>query len=157
MENSAHERRSPSSHSIPRKLLIRCVNWLGDAVMTTPALLRLREHIPGAHITLLTPQKLAELWREHPALDEVLTIQPHESVWSVARRMRPQGFDAALVLPNSPRSALEGWLSGVPCRIGYARPWRSWMLTDAVRTRPDRSAMRRRSVREIRRLIAAAG
>jgi len=156
MENSAHEMRSPSSHSTPRKLLIRGVNWLGDAVMTTPALLRLRERIPGAQITLLTPQKLAELWRDHPALDEVLTIRPHESVWSVARRMRPQGFDVALVLPNSPRSALEAWLSGVPCRIGYARPWRTWMLTDAVRTRLDRSAMRRRSVREIRRLIAAA-
>src|SRR5215468_358894 len=101
MESAAHESRSPSSISTPRKLLIRGVNWLGDAVMTTPALLRLRQHFPGAHISLLTPQKLEGLWQAHPTLDAVLTFRPHESVWSVARRIRPEGFDVALVLPNS--------------------------------------------------------
>ena len=42
-------------HPAPRRLLIRGVNWLGDAVMTTPALLRLRELFPQTHIALLTP------------------------------------------------------------------------------------------------------
>ena len=157
MESAAHESRSPSPHLTPRRLLVRGVNWLGDAVMTTPALLRLRQHIPAARISLLTPQKLAELWRDHPAFDEVLAIQPHESVWSVARRIRPEGFDVAVVLPNSPRSALEMRLSGIPRRIGYARPWRSWLLTDAIKARADRSAMCRRSAGEIRSLIKGAG
>ncbi|MBW8864797.1 MAG: lipopolysaccharide heptosyltransferase II, partial [Verrucomicrobia bacterium] len=46
----------------PGRILVRGVNWLGDAVMTTPALLRLREHFPAAHITIFTPDKLKELW-----------------------------------------------------------------------------------------------
>ena len=65
-------RRPPSSILHPRRLLVRGVNWLGDAVMTTPALLRLREAMPETHITLLTPEKLEDLWREHPAVDEAL-------------------------------------------------------------------------------------
>ena len=40
------------------RILVRGTNWLGDAVMTTPALLRLREKFPDAHIALLTPDKL---------------------------------------------------------------------------------------------------
>ena len=51
----------PTATNAPR-ILVRGTNWLGDAVMTTPALLRLREKFPDAHIALLTPEKLRELW-----------------------------------------------------------------------------------------------
>ena len=56
------------------QILVRGVNWLGDAVMTTPALLRLREKFPDAHITLLTPEKLRDLWKNHPAIDEIISF-----------------------------------------------------------------------------------
>src|ERR1019366_2649328 len=51
----------PSAKPVRRRLLVRGVNWLGDAVMTTPALQRLREALPDSHITLLTHQKLSGL------------------------------------------------------------------------------------------------
>jgi len=136
----------------PRRIVVRGVNWLGDAVMTTPALQRLREAKPGAHITLLTPAKLAEIWRQHPALDAVETFEAGESVWSVGRRLHAGNFDLGLVLPNSPRSALELRLAGVPQRVGYAGPWRSWLLTQAVGIRPGAVTMRKRSPSEINRL-----
>src|SRR5438552_10047478 len=101
-------RCQPSSLLEPRRILVRGVNWLGDAVMTTPALQRLREHFPRAHISLLTHEKLNQLWREHPSIDEVITFEDHESPVSVAARIR--SFGLAIVLPNSPRSALEVWL-----------------------------------------------
>jgi heptosyltransferase-2 len=50
----------PSATLHPRRILVRGVNWLGDAVMTTPALLRLREKFHDAHIALLCPGKLVE-------------------------------------------------------------------------------------------------
>jgi lipopolysaccharide heptosyltransferase II len=167
---------TPPSHlpPLPRQLeakagspriLIRGTNWLGDAVMTTPALLRLREHFPDAHITLLTPEKLRGLWLaapkqgeggpHHPAVNEVISFAPDESVFSVGRKLRAGNFDLALVLPNSPRSALEVWLAGIPRRIGYARPWRNFFLTSAVASRADAVKMRKRSVGEIQRLVAA--
>ena len=133
---------------------MRGVNWLGDAVMTTPALLRLREKFPTAHITLLGPDKLAALWPHHPAVDATISFAAGESILAVGQKLRAGKFDLALVLPNSPRAALEVWRAGIPQRIGYARPWRNWSLTQAVAPRADAVKMRKRSVNEIRRLIA---
>ena len=58
----------------PGRVLIRGVNWLGDAVMTTPALQRLRQALPNSHLTLLVPEKLADLWKEHPSIDTLVTF-----------------------------------------------------------------------------------
>jgi heptosyltransferase-2 len=73
----------------------------------------------------------------------------------VGQKLRAGNFDLALVLPNSPRSALEVWLAGIPQRIGYARPWRNWFLTTRVAPRPNAMTMRKRSADEIKRLVAA--
>ena len=69
------------------RILVRGVNCLGDAVMTTPALLRLREANPAGHITLLANEKLADLWTNHPAVDAVLTFSRRGGVWSVAQKL----------------------------------------------------------------------
>jgi heptosyltransferase II len=135
------------------RILVRGVNWLGDAIMTTPALLRLREAKPSAHITLLTHEKLADLWTHHPAINAVLTFQEGDSVFSVARKLRAQKFSLALVLPNSPRSALETFLARIPVRVGLARPWRNFLLTQRISPRPGVVAMRKRSSSEVQQLI----
>ncbi len=166
----------------PRRILVRGVNWVGDAVMTTPALLRLRERFPDALIALVTREKLRGLWLNHPAVDEVIGIKQEDNAWQVARKVRvvmwpdaaarrdaalygktsmgaPQlarrsGFDLALVLPNSPRSALESWLARIPRRVGYARPWRRFLLTHSVPSRSDAVEMHKRSFGEIEKLVS---
>jgi heptosyltransferase-2 len=141
------------SPAAPR-ILIRGTNWLGDAVMTTSALLRLREKFPHAKITLLTPEKLRELWLNHPAIDEAISFSANENVFAVAKKLRAGKYDLALVLPNSPRSAIEVFLAGIPKRIGYARPWRNFFLTQTVAPRADTVKMRKRTESEIRQLIS---
>ena len=138
----------------PKRILVRGTNWLGDAVMTTPALLRLREKFPDAHIALLTPEKLRELWLNHPAVDEIISFAAGESIFAVGKKLRGGHFDLALVLPNSPRSAIEQWLAKIPQRIGYARPWRNLFLTQTVPSRAEAVKMHKRSEAEIRALIA---
>jgi len=140
----------------PARLLVRGVNWLGDAVMTTPALQRLRARFPAARLAILTPAKLAPLWQGHPDLDEVVEMPPGGTLWATARLVRGGRYDLALVLPNSPRAALECWLGGVPRRVGRAAGWRDWLLTRAVPDRPGRAPMRKLDAREVRRRIAAA-
>lgn len=148
---------APAAAPGARRILVRGVNWLGDAVMTTPALQRLREALPHAYLALLTHEKLADLWQGHPSLDAVLTFSPGESLWAVAGRLRAENFETALVLPNSPRSALEVWLAGIRQRVGHARPWRNWLLTQAVTPRPGQMHMPKRSVREVIRVTRHAG
>ena len=146
----------PSSILHPRRILVRGVNWLGDAVMSTPALLRLRERFPETHIALLTPEKLRDLWLRHPAVNETIPFEAGESFLSVGRRLRSGNFDLSLVLPNSPRSALEVWFAGIPSRVGYARPWRNWFLTTRVSPQAGAVKMHKRSASEIRRLVAGS-
>lgn len=138
------------------KILVRGVNWLGDAVMSVPALQRLREAKPGARISLLAPEKLAGLWERQPFLDELLLFSPGDSLWQTARRLRAEQFSAAAAFPNSLRAALELWLAGIPRRIGYARGGRTLFLTHPLPPRAGAAAMRKRSAGEIRQLIARA-
>ena len=144
----------PSSIFHPRRLLVRGVNWLGDAVMTTPGIATAprgaarRAHHP-AHAGEAGPAVAAT---PEPGCGSAVSAQERVR-GPVARRLRAEGFDTALVLPNSPRSALEVWLARIPQRIGYAAPWRNWFLTRAVPARPGQRRMHKRSVGEIKRLI----
>jgi heptosyltransferase-2 len=118
-----------------QRILLRSVNWLGDAVMTLPAVQRLKQAHPAAHITVLTEPKLADLWRLHPDVDQVLVQEKVNSLpadWRLAGELRRRRFDAAIVFPNSWRSALPAWLAGVPRRIGFRGHARGWMLTAAL-------------------------
>ncbi len=144
--------RNPQSE----RLLVRGVNWLGDAVMTTPALQRLREAKLHAHITLLTHAKLADLWRHHPAVDSVITFAEEDSLLSIARQLREGNFTTALVLPNSPRSALEVFLARIPERVGLARPWRNMFLTRRIDAVAGAVTMHKRSLAEIQELNRSA-
>jgi len=153
---SAGDSSSAACSASAERILVRGVNWLGDAVMTTPALQRLRAAFPQAQITLLTPEKLADLWKHAPGMDDIVTFAAGESPFSIGRRLRSEKFHRALIFPNSPRSALEVWLARIPERIGYSRPWRNWFMTRTISTRPDHFKMRKRSDDEIHRLIRSA-
>jgi heptosyltransferase-2 len=135
------------------KILVRGVNWLGDAVMTTPALIRLREAHPQARITILSPEKLAGLWQSQPFVDEVLTFSGTQTVWQTARLLRGKGFGTAITFPNSTRSALELWLARIPVRVGAGR---ALLLTRSVGPRPGAVKMRKRTAEEIRDRIQKA-
>ncbi len=137
-----------------RKILVRGVNWLGDAVMSMPALERLREACPNDHITLLTRDSTAGLWQNHPAVNQVIRFSKTESIFSLARRLRGEQFDVALILPNSHRSALESFLARIPERIGHARPWRNLFLTRAIPPRPEAVLIYPRSIKRVRALLA---
>ncbi len=138
-------------------ILVRGVNWLGDAVMTTPALTRLRQAYPEARIGLLSPEKLAGLWEGQSIVDEVMTFSASESVWQVGRRLRERQFTAAVAFPNSVRSALELWLAGIPKRIGAARFGRSLFFTQTIPAPSSAFEMRKRSANEIRQRVQSDG
>jgi heptosyltransferase-2 len=110
------------------RILVRATNWIGDVVMTMPAIQRLRELEPESHIVVLCPAKLHDLWRHNPHVSDVVTFDDRPSIPAL-RRMK---FDVAILLPNSFRAAWEAWRAGIPCRIGFAGHHRRWLLTDVV-------------------------
>jgi heptosyltransferase-2 len=126
-------RESAIVRSRQLRILVRGVNWIGDAVMTMPAVQRLREFEPNAHLAMLCPAKLKDLWLHNPFLNEVLTFEDRADV----RELRDHAFDVAVIFPNSFRSAWECWRARIPCRVGFAGHRRRWLLTDVVRQSRD--------------------
>src|SRR6266567_8332312 len=117
----------------PFRILIRSSNWLGDAVMSVPAVRAIKGGRPDAHVTVAVPGKLAVLWKIVPEADEIIVL-PSEWVFAAARLFRQKPpFDVAIFFPNSLRVALESWLSGIPRRVGYRGHWRSWLVNQIVR------------------------
>lgn len=121
----------------PFRIVIRSTNWLGDAVMTIPAVRAFKRGRPDAHVTVLTPAKLADLWMAMDEVDDVLPIESDEGLFAVASKLKGK-FDVAIVLPNSLRSALEAWLAGIPRRVGYAGHHRRWLLNQVFRERKSK-------------------
>ena len=117
-----------------KNILIRSVNWIGDAVMTTPALSVIREHFPGARITLLANPMVSALLAHHPTLDAIITFDrtgTHQGISGrlrLAAEVRRLKFDLAIIFPNSFDSALVPWLAGVPKRLGKCSDGRTLLL-----------------------------
>ena len=117
----------------PFRLLVRSPNWLGDACMAVPAVRAVKRGRPDLELTVLCPAKLAEFWQAVPEVDAVLGREGNEGVARVAARIRATGpFHAGLLLPNSPRVALEMRCGGVERVIGYAARWRRLLLHQVV-------------------------
>ncbi len=107
-------------------LLVRATNWLGDAVMSLPALRAIRERFPQARITLLARPWVAGLYTRERFADETMLTG------GGFHALRARRFDTAILLTNSFQTALTMRLAGIPHRIGYARDGRGWLLTDAI-------------------------
>ena len=113
-------------------------NWIGDAVMATPALRALRESV-GSDATLIGIMKplIADVLAGTDWLDESMPYDrrsrdPQLKSAAVAARLRERRLDRILLLTNSFSSGLLAWRSGAPQRIGSARYGRSLLLTDAL-------------------------
>lgn len=123
------------NHDSIRKILIRAVNWVGDAVMTTPAIGVIRESFPRAEITILANPLVAQIFSPHEWIDRVMTFDQkgvHRGIlgrFRLAAEVRKHSFDLAIVLPNSFNSALVPWLAGIPARLGKNSDGRGFMLS----------------------------
>jgi heptosyltransferase-2 len=117
----------------PFRILIRSSNWLGDAVMSVPAVRAIKNGRLDAHVTIAAPAKIAPMWKLVPEVDAIIPLAA-DSLLPVIRLFRQQmPFDVAILFPNSLRVALESWLSGIPRRVGYRGHWRSWLVNHIVR------------------------
>lgn len=119
------------------KLAIFLPNWIGDAVMATPALRAMRDQFPSAEIVGVMRPYVADVLAGSGLLDRSLLYNPRgknpaQRGFSFVQSLRAEQFDAVLLLPNSIRTGMLAWLSGAPRRVGFARDLRGWLLTDRV-------------------------
>jgi heptosyltransferase II len=112
------------------KILVRATNWIGDAIMSLPALRALRDRFPESEITILAKPWVAALYDGERSLDLVVPLA--NGRWRTARQLRGERFDLAILFPNSFTSAAQVYLTQARRRVGYARDGRTLLLTDAI-------------------------
>ena len=125
------------------RILVRSTNWVGDAVMTLPALEAVKENFPGSIISVLVKPWVEPVFRNHPAVDEVVIMRKGGGAFSdfgelirVIGTVRKGSFDLAILFQNAFEAAFISWSGGVRLRAGYNTDGRGVLLTHSVpRTR----------------------
>ncbi|HSP62916.1 MAG TPA: lipopolysaccharide heptosyltransferase II [Pyrinomonadaceae bacterium] len=117
-----------------KRVVVRGTNWVGDAVMTVPALRQLRRVVPDAHITLVSRPGAADIYIDADFVNEVVVYERAGlgSAWNQASEWRRRRFDLALLFQNAFEAAAIAFLARVPLRIGYDADRRGWLLTQAI-------------------------
>jgi heptosyltransferase II len=125
------------------RVLIRGTNWIGDVIMTLPAVAAVRRTWPRARIVILAKPWVAEVYRLSPDVDEVILFEEpgrHAGItgkWRLAGELRRNRFDCAILLQNAIEAAIIARLAGIPLRVGYNSDGRGALLTHSVRRTPE--------------------
>jgi heptosyltransferase-2 len=126
----------------PRKIMVRATNWIGDAVISLPALEALQSRFPEAEIVPVAKPWVSDVYNHYPPLRRHLVYDPqgeHHGVSGFAKfihQLRAERFDAAILFQNAFHAAWMAWRARIPNRIGYARDGRAPLLTEAIDAPP---------------------
>lgn len=118
--------------------MVRSTNWIGDAVMTAPALRAVRESFPEAQITVVANPLVARLFEFHPDCDRVMIFDKkgaHNGLagfWAFCKALRRERFDLAILFQNAIEAGFMAALSGIPRRMGYVTDGRRFLLNYPV-------------------------
>jgi heptosyltransferase II len=122
-----------------KRVLVRATNWVGDSVMTLPALDAVRETFPSSFIAVLARPWVAPIYESHPAVNRVLMLDKHQGAFSglgglirCIRVIRRNRFDLAILFQNAFEAALLAFLGSVNLRVGYRTDGRGLLLTHRV-------------------------
>jgi heptosyltransferase-2 len=124
------------------RVLVKEVNWLGDLVISLPALRAIRSAFSGASLAVLVKRELAGFFDGMDWIEHVIPYTVRRGPgglpdrWRIIGKIREHRFNLAILFPNSFASALWVTLAGVPRRAGYVTDARGFMLTHSVATAP---------------------
>ena len=120
------------------RLLCVNLNYMGDALFTTPALAALRARFPGAKMDVLVGERAAAILKGDPSIDRLIVRPPHGGsgrAVALDRTLRAGAYDAVILFQSTLASALLTWAARVPVRVGFAQEGCAPLLTAVVAPR----------------------
>lgn len=119
-----------------KKILVVAPAWIGDMMMANTLLQILKQQHPDNIIDVLAPPSTAPLVKRMPQVRR-LEIVPatHKELklnarYQLAKKLRAEHYDQAIVLPNTIKSALIPWLARIPICTGWLGEKRYLLLND---------------------------
>lgn len=131
--------QSQGASGLTAKILIIGPGWVGDMVMSQSLLMTLKRRRPAAVIDVVAPAWNLPLLRRMPEVNRAILAPFGHGEFNLKGRralggaLRQEGYDQAIVLPNSFKSALLPWFAGIPRRTGWRGEWRYGLLNDLRR------------------------
>jgi len=130
----------PLDKSNINNILIRSTNWVGDAVMTLPALEAVRENFPESRITVLARPWVAPVFENHPAVNNILIYNRRDGLktnvsefFHITNLVRKNRYDLTVLFQNAFEAALIAYLGGVKSRLGFDSDGRGFLLTHGIK------------------------
>lgn len=120
------------------KILIIGPSWVGDMVMAQALFKVLRQQQPTAQIDVLAPQWSLPVLERMPEINNIISLEITHGEFglrkrfSLAKKLRADKYNRAIVLTNTWKSALIPWLAKIPIRTGWLGELR-WVLLNDVR------------------------
>ncbi|MFQ5428333.1 MAG: lipopolysaccharide heptosyltransferase II [Thermodesulfobacteriota bacterium] len=125
-----------AKEGVIKRILVRVPNWVGDAVMTLPALSALHELYSDAEISILAKKAVIPVYESNPALSDIIEYKADyrglKGRFKLSKELRAGDFQLAVLFQNAFEAAFISFISGIPRRMGYGRDLRSGLLTEAV-------------------------
>jgi heptosyltransferase-2 len=124
------------------RILVRSTNWVGDAILTTPAVRAVRKNFPDAEVSILAKPWVAPIFYNNSDIDHIMVYdsEGRHNGWSgrvrLSRSLRDGRFDLAILLQNAFEAALLAYLAGIPRRLGYKTDGRHLLLTHGLPLEP---------------------
>jgi len=119
------------------KILIRATNWIGDAILTIPAVESIRATYPQAHLAVLAKPRVAAIYRLFTGIDEMIIYEKKYDhalgVLRLAQMLKKKHFDLTILLQNAIEAAIIASVAAIPRRAGYNSDGRGILLTHSVR------------------------
>ncbi len=118
------------------RIVVRGANWVGDAVMTIPALRELRRIFPDASISLHTRSWAVGIFQDADFIDEIIPFERGKNkvktILEQSKILHSGKFDLCVIFPNSFESALTAKLGRISSRFGYKKEARNVLLTNSI-------------------------
>lgn len=127
---------APPPELLANGIVVRAPNWLGDAVMTLPALQALKSLVPDhAPLAVIVPGKVADLYRLLPAVTHIISLDEVHRGWpeKIYRALEPFHFKVGVLFNNSLRDTLSLRRAGVTALYGRAARCRGIFLKRSFR------------------------
>ena len=125
-----------------KRILIRSTNWVGDAMLTTPAVRAVRKNFPEAQISILAKPWVSPIFYNNPYVDHVMRYDSEgkHAGWlgkaRLIKELRRGRFDLSVLFQNAFEAALLTYLAGIPNRLGYDTDARGALLTHSIGLEP---------------------
>ena len=122
-----------------RKILVRATNWIGDSIMSLPALEQLKKAFPEARICVLLRSWVKPVYEAHPSVDQIIIYDKKDGLkriyqlTKIIKRLRKEDFDIAVLFQNAFEAGLIGFFSGARMRVGLDSDMRRLFLTHPVK------------------------